>query len=78
MRFLGQFEQHKIQMDESISFYSVTENFSLSWKVFKHTLKHQLYSHLRIDELLQDKEIVKGNEKEVPGSFVNMVGDDKH
>lgn len=86
MRILGQFEQHKMNMDESISVSSVIDKLPPSWKDFKHTLKHQkeelslvqLGSHLRIEEGLRVQESGKGKEKEIPGSSVNMVEDDKN
>ncbi|GJR95987.1 zinc finger, CCHC-type containing protein [Tanacetum coccineum] len=58
---LGRFTQHKINMDESIQVSCIIDKLSLSWKDFKHTLKHlkeeltlvELGSHLRIEESLR-------------------------
>nr|GEY97939.1 zinc finger, CCHC-type [Tanacetum cinerariifolium] len=79
---LERFTQHKIDMDESIHVSCIIYKLSLSWKDFKHTLKHlkeeltlvELGSHLRIEESLkaQDNDKTKGNS--VDGhSVVNMV-----
>ncbi|KAD3640743.1 hypothetical protein E3N88_29966 [Mikania micrantha] len=38
---LGQFSQHDMKMDESISVSSIIDKLPPSWKDFKHTLKHQ-------------------------------------
>lgn len=40
LRILGQFAQHGLKMDESISVSSVIDKLPPSWKDFKHTLKH--------------------------------------
>ncbi|KAK9724038.1 hypothetical protein RND81_05G043600 [Saponaria officinalis] len=70
LRILGQFAQHKMEMDESIS------------KDFKHVLKHKkedlslikLGSHLRIEESLRAQDGGKGKGKDVMGSSsVNMM-----
>ncbi|GKA88077.1 hypothetical protein Tco_0809841 [Tanacetum coccineum] len=57
LRILGQYTQHGLKMDESISVSSIIDKLPHSWKDFKHTLKHgkddlslvQLGSHLRIE-----------------------------
>ena len=41
LRILGQFEQHKMQMDESIVISNVIDKLPPSWKDFKHMLKHK-------------------------------------
>ncbi|KAI3825040.1 hypothetical protein L1987_06515 [Smallanthus sonchifolius] len=82
LHILGQFEQHKMHMDESISVSSIIDKLPPQWKDFKHTLKHrkedlslvQLGSHLRIEESLRSQEIGKGKGKiEDNQSTVNMV-----
>ncbi|GKE14217.1 zinc finger, CCHC-type containing protein, partial [Tanacetum coccineum] len=40
LRILGQYTQHGLKMDESISVSSVIDKLPPSWKDFKHTLKH--------------------------------------
>nr|GEY80198.1 zinc finger, CCHC-type [Tanacetum cinerariifolium] len=40
LRILGQYTQHGLKIDESISVSSVIDKFPPSWKDFKHTLKH--------------------------------------
>ncbi|GJU46242.1 zinc finger, CCHC-type containing protein [Tanacetum coccineum] len=40
LRILGQYTQHGLIMDESISISSVIDKLPPSWKDFKHTLKH--------------------------------------
>ncbi|CAM8882814.1 unnamed protein product [Rhodiola kirilowii] len=40
-RILGQFAQHKLKMDESISMSSIIDKLPPAWKDFKHTLKHK-------------------------------------
>nr|GEY84017.1 zinc finger, CCHC-type [Tanacetum cinerariifolium] len=58
LKILGQYTQHGLKMNESISVSSIIDKFPPSWKDFKHTLKHgkddlslvQLDSHLRIDD----------------------------
>nr|GEV06197.1 zinc finger, CCHC-type [Tanacetum cinerariifolium] len=79
---LGRFTKHKINMDESIQVSCIIDKLPLSWKDFKHTLKHmkeeltlvELGSHLRIEESLrvQDNDKPKGNNVVGP-SVVNMV-----
>ncbi|GKB05235.1 zinc finger, CCHC-type containing protein, partial [Tanacetum coccineum] len=87
LRILGQFTQHGLNMDESISVSSITDKLTPSWKDFKHTLKHnkdelslvQLRSHFRIEETLRAKESGKGKGKEIAGSSsVNMIEDSKN
>ncbi|GKB22891.1 hypothetical protein Tco_0862292 [Tanacetum coccineum] len=54
LRILGQYTQHGLKMDESISVSSIIDKLPPSWKDYKHTLKHgkddlslvQLGSHL--------------------------------
>ncbi|GKB71083.1 zinc finger, CCHC-type containing protein [Tanacetum coccineum] len=41
LRILGQYTQHGLIMDESISISSVIDKLPPSWKDFKHTLKHE-------------------------------------
>ncbi|GJZ64287.1 hypothetical protein Tco_0620708 [Tanacetum coccineum] len=58
---LGRFTQHNMNMDESIKVSCIIDKLPLSWKDFKHTLKHlkeeltliELGSHLRIEESLR-------------------------
>ncbi|GJY25438.1 zinc finger, CCHC-type containing protein [Tanacetum coccineum] len=79
---LGRFTQHKINMDEAIQVSCIIDKLPLSWKYFKHTLKHKkeeltfvkLGSHLHIDESLrvQDSDKPKGNNVVSP-LVVNMV-----
>ncbi|GKC31527.1 hypothetical protein Tco_1038821 [Tanacetum coccineum] len=79
---LRRFTQHKINMDEAIQFSCIIDKLPLSWKDFKHTLKHkkkeltfvELGSHLRIEESLrmQDSDKPKGNNVAGP-SVVNIV-----
>ncbi|GJU54167.1 zinc finger, CCHC-type containing protein [Tanacetum coccineum] len=88
LRILGQYTQHGLKMDESISVSSIIDKLPPSWKDFKHTLKHgkddlslvQLGSHLRIEESLRAQDIDKGKGKEVGGPSVNMTeeGKNKH
>ncbi|GKA15096.1 zinc finger, CCHC-type containing protein [Tanacetum coccineum] len=88
LRILGQYTQHGLKMDESISVSSIIDKLPPSWKDFKHTLKHgkddlslvQLGSHLRIEESLRAQESDKGKGKEVGGPSVNMTeeGKNKH
>ncbi|GKE88545.1 hypothetical protein Tco_1566020, partial [Tanacetum coccineum] len=81
LRILGQYTQHGLKMDESISISSVKDKLPPSWKKFKHTLKHgkddlsllQLGSHLNIEESLRAHESDKGKRKEVVGPSVNMT-----
>ncbi|ESQ45627.1 hypothetical protein EUTSA_v10010962mg, partial [Eutrema salsugineum] len=80
LRILGQFTQHNMKMDESISVSSIIDKLPPSWKDFKHMLKHkkeelslvQLGSHLRIEESLRAQEGGKPN-KEVGTSSINMM-----
>ena len=61
LRIFGQFTLHKMNMDECIAVSSVIEKLPISWKDYKHTLKHQkeeltlfqLGSELRIEESLR-------------------------
>ncbi|GJY47962.1 zinc finger, CCHC-type containing protein [Tanacetum coccineum] len=80
-KILGQYTQHGLRLDESISVLSIIDMLPPSWKDFKHTLKHgkdnlslvQLGSHLRIEESLRAHESDKGKGKEVVGPSVNMI-----
>ncbi|GJV72064.1 zinc finger, CCHC-type containing protein [Tanacetum coccineum] len=86
LRILGQYTQHGLKMDESISVLSIIDKFPPSWKDFKHTLKHgkdylslvQLGSHLRIEESLRAQDSDKGKGKEVVGPSVNMAEEGKN
>ncbi|GJR34521.1 hypothetical protein Tco_1210205 [Tanacetum coccineum] len=87
LRILGQYTQHGLFMDESISVSSIIDKLPPSWKDFKHMLKHnkdelslvQLGSHFRIEETLRMEESGKGKGKDIAGSSsVNMVEDDKN
>ncbi|KAL0409329.1 UNVERIFIED_CONTAM: Retrovirus-related Pol polyprotein from transposon TNT 1-94 [Sesamum radiatum] len=81
LRILGQFSQHNLRMDETISVLSVIDKLPPSWKNSKHTLKHQkeemslvqLGSHLRIEKSLrvQENDKLKGKDV-VSSSSVNM------
>ncbi|GJY03109.1 zinc finger, CCHC-type containing protein [Tanacetum coccineum] len=81
LRILGQYTQHGLKMDESVSVSSIIDKMPPSWKDFKHTLKHgkddlslvQLGSHLCIKDSLRAQDIDKGNGKEVDRTFVNMT-----
>ncbi|GKE03111.1 hypothetical protein Tco_1391094, partial [Tanacetum coccineum] len=81
LRILGQYTQHGLKMDESISVSSIIDKLPPSWKDFKHTLKHgkddlslvQLGSHLRIEESLREQDSNKSKGKEVDGPPVNMA-----
>ncbi|KAD7479019.1 hypothetical protein E3N88_02155 [Mikania micrantha] len=81
---LGQFSQHDMKMDESISVSSIIDKLPPSWKDFKHTLKHQkedlnlvqLGSHLRIEESLRSQEVDKTKGKNQASSSVNVAEDD--
>nr|GEV09311.1 hypothetical protein [Tanacetum cinerariifolium] len=84
---LGQYTQHGLFMNESISVSSIIDKLPPSWKNFKHMLKHnkdelslvQLGSHFRIEKTLMMEESGKGKGKEIAGSSsVNMVEDDKN
>ncbi|GKC42680.1 zinc finger, CCHC-type containing protein [Tanacetum coccineum] len=85
LRILGQYTQHGLKMDESISVSSIIDKLPPSWKDFKHTLKHgkddlslvQLGSHLRIEESLRAQDSDKGKGKEVAGPSVNMTMTEK-
>nr|GFA25654.1 zinc finger, CCHC-type [Tanacetum cinerariifolium] len=67
-------------MDETIQVSSIIDKLPLSWRDFKHTLKHKkeeltlvkLESHLRIEESPKDSDKPKGNNVAGP-SDVNMV-----
>nr|GEX94037.1 zinc finger, CCHC-type [Tanacetum cinerariifolium] len=88
LRILGQYTQHGLKMDESISVSSIIDKLPPSWKDFKHTLKHgkddlslvKLSSHLRIEESLRVQDSDKSKGKEVGGPSVNMIeeGKNKH
>ncbi|XP_071726859.1 uncharacterized protein [Rutidosis leptorrhynchoides] len=41
LRILGQFTQHNLKMDESISVSSIIDKLPPSWQTFKHMLKHK-------------------------------------
>nr|GEU47445.1 reverse transcriptase domain-containing protein [Tanacetum cinerariifolium] len=81
LRILGQYTQHGLKIDESISVSSVIDKLHPSSLDFKHTLKHgkgdlslvQLGSHLHIEESLKAQENDKGKGKEVVGPSVNMT-----
>ncbi|GJW76372.1 zinc finger, CCHC-type containing protein [Tanacetum coccineum] len=85
LRILGQYTQHGLKMDESISVSSIIDKFPPSWKESKHTLKHgkddlslvQLGSHLRIEESLRAQDSDNGKGKEVGGPSVNMTEEGK-
>nr|GEU59240.1 hypothetical protein [Tanacetum cinerariifolium] len=87
-KIFGQYTQHGLKIDESISVSSIIDKLHPSWKDFKHTLKHgkddlslvQLGSHLRIEESLRAQDSDKGKGKEVGGPSVNMTeeGKNKH
>ncbi|ESQ50240.1 hypothetical protein EUTSA_v10002321mg, partial [Eutrema salsugineum] len=62
---LGQFAQHNMKMDESISVSSIIDKLSPSWKYFKKI-------HLRIEESLRAQEGGKPN-IEVGTSSINMI-----
>ncbi|GJR15756.1 zinc finger, CCHC-type containing protein [Tanacetum coccineum] len=86
LRSLGQYTQHGLKMDESISVSSIIDKLPPSWKDFKHTLKHgkddlslvQLGSHLRIEDSLRAQDNDKGKGKEVDGPSVNMTKEGKN
>ncbi|GKB79521.1 zinc finger, CCHC-type containing protein, partial [Tanacetum coccineum] len=81
LRILGQYTQHGLKIDESISVSSVIDKLPPSSKDFEHVLKHgkddlslvQLGSHLRIEESLRAHKSDKGNCKEVVGPSINMT-----
>nr|GEW35691.1 hypothetical protein [Tanacetum cinerariifolium] len=86
LRILGQYTQHGLKMDESISVSSIIDKLPPSWKDLKHTLKHdkddlslvQLGSHLRIEESLRAQDSDKGKGKEVGGPSINMTEEGGH
>nr|GEY67436.1 hypothetical protein [Tanacetum cinerariifolium] len=89
LRILGQYTQHGLKINESISASSIIDKLPPSQKDFKHTLKHgkddlslvQLGSHLCIEESLRAQDSDKGKGKEVGGPSVNMTeegGKNKH
>ncbi|GJX90982.1 zinc finger, CCHC-type containing protein [Tanacetum coccineum] len=86
LRILGQYTQHGLKMDESISVSRVIDKLPPSWKDFKHTLKHgkdylslvQLGSHLRIEESLRAQDSDKGKGKEVAGPSIKMTEEGKN
>nr|GEW98289.1 hypothetical protein [Tanacetum cinerariifolium] len=89
LRILGQYTQHGLKVNESISVSSIIDKLPPSCKDFKHTLKHgkddlslvQLGSHLRIDKTLRAQDSNTGKGKEVRGPSVNMTeegGKNKH
>ncbi|XP_071738652.1 uncharacterized protein [Rutidosis leptorrhynchoides] len=63
LRILGQFTQHNLKMDESISVSSIIDKLPPSWQTFKHMLKHkkeelsltELGGTLRIEESIRDQ-----------------------
>ena len=83
LRILGQFTQHNLKMDESISVAVIMDKLPPSWKEFKHTLKHnkeelnlvQLGSHLRIEESLRTQELDNNpkGKNHIGSSSLNMV-----
>ncbi|GKA15095.1 zinc finger, CCHC-type containing protein [Tanacetum coccineum] len=81
LRILGQYTQHGLKMDESISVSCIIDKLPSFRKDFKRTLKHgkddlslvQLNSHLRIEESLRVHDNDKGKGKEVNGPSVNMT-----
>ncbi|XP_071720392.1 uncharacterized protein [Rutidosis leptorrhynchoides] len=85
LRILGQFTQHNLKMDESISVSSIIDKLPPSWQTFKHMLKHkkeelsltELGGTLRIEESIRDQEGGKTKEKDVASSSVNMIEDGK-
>ncbi|GKB01379.1 zinc finger, CCHC-type containing protein, partial [Tanacetum coccineum] len=86
LRILGQYTQHGLKMDESISVSSIIDKFPPSWKDFKHILKHskddsplvQLGSHLCIEEHLRAQKSDKGKSKEIGGPSINMTKEVKN
>ncbi|KAG7599574.1 Zinc finger CCHC-type superfamily [Arabidopsis suecica] len=81
LRIVGQFAQHNMKMDESISVSSIIDKLPSSWKDFRRMLKHkkeelflvQLGSHLRIEESLRVQEGGKPKNKEAETSSINMM-----
>ncbi|GJX55733.1 hypothetical protein Tco_0285630 [Tanacetum coccineum] len=73
---LDRLTQHKMNMDEAIRVSCIIDKLPLSWKDFRHTLKHkkdeltrvELGSNLRIEESLRahDSDKPKGNNVVVP------------
>ncbi|GJS49547.1 zinc finger, CCHC-type containing protein [Tanacetum coccineum] len=86
LRILGQYIQHGLKIDESISVSSIIDKLPHSLKDFKHTLKHgkddlslvPLGSHLRIEESLRAQDSDKGKGKEVDGPSMNMAVEGKN
>nr|GFA14725.1 zinc finger, CCHC-type [Tanacetum cinerariifolium] len=87
LRILRQYTQYNLMMDEAISVAVIIDKLPLSWKDFKHSLKHkkkelnlvQLGSHLRIEEGLRNQELdtnPKGK-SQIGSSSVNMVEGDE-
>ncbi|VFQ77953.1 unnamed protein product [Cuscuta campestris] len=83
LRILGQFAQHNMAMDESISVSSIIDKLPPSWKECKRELKHnkeemnlvELGTHLRIEESIRDQEGKKVKDIAGPSS-INMVKDE--
>ncbi|GJX16571.1 zinc finger, CCHC-type containing protein [Tanacetum coccineum] len=86
LRILGQYTQHGLKLDESISVSCIIDKLPSFRKDFKRTLKHgkddlslvQLNSYLRIEESLRVQDNDKGNGKEVDGPSVNMTEEGKN
>ena len=86
LRILGQYTQHDLKMDETISVAVIIDKLPPSWKEFKHALKHkkeelnlvQLGSHLRIEEGLRNQEHDNNpkGKNQIGSSSVNMVEGD--
>ncbi|VFQ90907.1 unnamed protein product [Cuscuta campestris] len=84
LRILGQFAQHNMAMDESISVSSIIDKLPPSWKECKRELKHNkeemnlvpLGTHLRIEESIRDQEGKKVKDIAGPSS-INMVEDEE-
>ena len=63
-RILGNFRQYNMYMDETIVVSSIIDKLSLSWKDFKHSLKHKkedlsiedLAKSLRVEEEFRRQE----------------------
>ncbi|VFQ81759.1 unnamed protein product [Cuscuta campestris] len=80
LRILGQFAQHNMAMDESISVSSIIDKLPPLWKECKRELKHnkekmnlvQLGTHLRIEESIRDQEGKKVKDIVGPSS-INMT-----
>nr|XP_043615872.1 uncharacterized protein LOC122587771 [Erigeron canadensis] len=82
IRILGQFTEHKMNMDGAIQVSSIIDKLPPSWNEFKHSLNHkneeltlvELGSHLRIEESLRAHDIDKPYSNNVAGmSSVNMA-----